>query len=465
MFQIKCVHVVTTALLLMVMAGGSFGVSVPFTNATGNRLWSDPGNWDMSEVIAAGRTNTVPDTRANWVTMGGSANGPIIAAGMAAQATSIRVGRVAADGVTMKMTGGTLTMNDWLFVGDDNPSSLGYFYMSGGMIQTSNTFIVGYSGQGHAYLSGGSIQCADFAINPNGTSGGALSTLDMSGSAMIITDTDATFKVQDYVALGIMTSYNGDPNTRIVVIYDGIDYPGQSAIFAATIKAYNPNPANNAQDVSLSSTLSWNAPNDPALPTPVTYDVYFGPAGSMVFKGNQSGLIYNPGALVQNTTYQWRIDVVKPDTTKTTGDTWSFKTIYPKVSIVAPAPSGVQGIARTATLQWTSNSAATGYKVYFGTDQTLVTNRDASTYKGQQTGLSYAPALAYATTYYWAIDVVVGATSYPGDLWSFKTYVPVCSLTAAMGDANGDCVVNFKDFAIMANKWLTCGFDRADACP
>ena len=45
--------------------------------------------------------------------------------------------------------------------------------------------------------------------------------------------------------------------------------------------------------------------------------------------------------------------------------------------------------------------------------------------------------------------------SYGGTAEASKSYFgePVCEIIVA-GDINGDCEVNFKDFAIMANQWL-----------
>jgi hypothetical protein len=32
------------------------------------------------------------------------------------------------------------------------------------------------------------------------------------------------------------------------------------------------------------------------------------------------------------------------------------------------------------------------------------------------------------------------------------------------GDEDGDCDVDFKDFAMMAENWMSCGFVPAAAC-
>ena len=40
---------------------------------------------------------------------------------------------------------------------------------------------------------------------------------------------------------------------------------------------------------------------------------------------------------------------------------------------------------------------------------------------------------------------------------------PVC-IEEIEGDVNGDCKVDFTDFAKMANNWLECNLDPPEAC-
>ena len=84
--------------------------------------------------------------------------------------------------------------------------------------------------------------------------------------------------------------------------------------------ASNPIPANNATGVSSSTTLAWTAGADA-----LSHDIYFGTNPAPAFQGNQAGTSYSPGALVDSTTYYWRIDEVN-GALKTTGPTWVFTT-------------------------------------------------------------------------------------------------------------------------------------------
>ncbi len=72
-----------------------------------------------------------------------------------------------------------------------------------------------------------------------------------------------------------------------------------------------------------------------------------------------------------------------------------------------------------ATLSWRPGREAASHKVFFGTDQTAVTNGTvaAQTVKDH----SFSPSgLLYGTTYYWRVDEV-NTVTYPGDVWSFTT--------------------------------------------
>jgi hypothetical protein len=208
-----CVRMCLVGLLVACLSSVSFGFVVTWTNAGGDQKWDNPANWDMSELLAQVPpiTNTLPNQNANWVVMATSF-GPKIMAGMAAEATSIRCGNPA--GVTMRMTGGTLTMNDWFMTGTDAPDGIGTFIMSGGTITTTAPFWVGFVGEGHVTMSGGIINASDFTMNVTGQVGdkAALSTMVMSGTAKMILNGDITAKLQGYVDKGMLSGARWDYN-------------------------------------------------------------------------------------------------------------------------------------------------------------------------------------------------------------------------------------------------------------
>ena len=97
-----------------------------------------------------------------------------------------------------------------------------------------------------------------------------------------------------------------------------------------------------------------------------------------------------------------------------------------------PAPEdGVTYQEKTlAEVSWTGLPMTDDYRVYFGTDETLVTNGDASVDKGVIAGgpgpkYTGAPmgALTLGTTYYWRVDanVTMFGVVAPGDVLEFTT--------------------------------------------
>ncbi|MBT8053089.1 MAG: S8 family serine peptidase [Xanthomonadales bacterium] len=87
--------------------------------------------------------------------------------------------------------------------------------------------------------------------------------------------------------------------------------------------AIEPSPPDGASDVGLSIELQWTAGSQSD-----SHNVYFGtanPLGPGDLHGNQTGTSLNPGPLVANTTYYWRVDEVNAEGS-VRGCTWSFKT-------------------------------------------------------------------------------------------------------------------------------------------
>jgi len=124
--------------------------------------------------------------------------------------------------------------------------------------------------------------------------------------------------------------------TGIIWQFTTLALPGQ---------ATDPIPAHLAVGIGIDQILSWTAGT-----LAVTHDVYFGTnpsPGAPEFKGNQSGTSYDPGMLIQDTVYYWRIDEVN-GSGKTTGNVWSFTVPIPgcvhsdgEVSSVIQSSAGI----------------------------------------------------------------------------------------------------------------------------
>src|SRR4030042_5122424 len=145
---------------------------------------------------------------------------------------------------------------------------------------------------------------------------------------------------------------------------------------------------------------------------------------------NQSGVVYDPGALSYNTLYYWRIIAWDNHGAMRVGPLWHFTTgTQPNQAPYVPnSPSPANGstsVSINADLSWKGGDPDAGdtvtYDVYFGTSSSppIVIHN--------QSGLNYDPGtLSYDTYYYWKIVAWDnhGATT-KGPLWFFRTaYLP-----------------------------------------
>ncbi|MHC4740041.1 MAG: hypothetical protein ACYS9Y_14125, partial [Planctomycetota bacterium] len=200
-------------------------------------------------------------------------------------------------------------------------------------------------------------------------------------------------------------------------------------------KATNPSPSNGATNVSVDADLSWTAGTGST-----SSDVYFGTdstpdAGE--FQGNQTAKTYDPGTMINSTTYYWRIDEINAEGT-TTGNVWSFTTLTAsppgQASNPNPADSATD-VSIDADLSWTAHPDATSHDVYFGTTS-------PGTFQGNQTATTYDPGtMAVSTTYYWRIDEVNANGTTTGIVWSFTTGA---APPAFLQDSGADGIVSME---------------------
>ena len=181
---------------------------------------------------------------------------------------------------------------------------------------------------------------------------------------------------------------------------------------AATIPA----PADGATGASINTDLGWTAGSGTT-----SHDVFFGTDSTpdaSESQGNQAGTTFDPGTLVNSTTYYWRIDEVNAEGT-TTGTVWSFTTEAAAVLPGAasnPNPTDVTtGVSINTILGWSAGTNTLSHDVSFGTNP-------APAFQGNQVGATFDPGpLSNSTTYYWRIDEVNGDGTTIGAVWSFTT--------------------------------------------
>ena len=93
--------------------------------------------------------------------------------------------------------------------------------------------------------------------------------------------------------------------------------------------------------------------------------------------------------------------------------------------LTATKPNPANGqteVKREPTLQWTAGKLAESHDVYFGTDQTTVTNATQASpeYQDNVGSEKFSPSvLEFNTTYYWRIDEVDEENVFKGPVWSF----------------------------------------------
>ena len=127
--------------------------------------------------------------------------------------------------------------------------------------------------------------------------------------------------------------------------------------------------------------------------------------------------------------------------------------------------------AEGVTLTWAAGAEATSHIVYFGTS-------NSPEFVSEQTGTSFATGVMLPnTTYYWRVDENNPAGVTTGTVWSFTTSRYLCT-GSIISDLDGDCEVDFLDYAQLADAWagnltdiaqfaidwLTCNRDPASEC-
>ncbi len=189
-------------------------------------------------------------------------------------------------------------------------------------------------------------------------------------------------------------------------------------------KAYNPDPADGAEFVDPSITLTWTAGYGAKLHTVYLGDDY-DTVNDATGGSPQGTAAYQPtNPLDPEKVYYWRVDEFDAvDTYK--GDIWSFTT---PGAVGNPSPAnGAVDVKMIATLSWTASTSAASHEVYFGPDKEAVRHADATSpeYVGSKSlgAENHDPGkLAWHTTYYWRIDEVDSQdNAQKGPIWTFTT--------------------------------------------
>ncbi len=193
----------------------------------------------------------------------------------------------------------------------------------------------------------------------------------------------------------------------------------------------SPGPVNGAVITTTAVTLSWVAGH-----TAVSHHIYVGENLEDVQNGiadTDKGIVEINNYLLENLeadkTYYWRVDEIEADgVTVHTGPIWSFA-VSPKMASNPTPANGTRFVPTNVSLTWTSGADAIQHHVFFGTNSQDVQAGTGDTDKGTVDVAEFAPGtLEYATTYYWRVDEFDKITTYPGEVWSFRT-VPAIQIS------------------------------------
>ncbi|MFO7882637.1 MAG: hypothetical protein R6U52_08890 [Kosmotogaceae bacterium] len=191
---------------------------------------------------------------------------------------------------------------------------------------------------------------------------------------------------------------------------------------------FNPDPPDEATNVPTDTELSWECVDPDG--DPLLYSIYFGedPLAETIVATSFEQNEYEPGGLLEGTTYYWKIVVNDDFGGEAVGPIWSFTTLEegyinnPPVEPFDPQPEDKATDTSIETnLKWDCSDPdgdSLFYVVYFGTDPEVLTTI-ATSFEQKE---CWPGTLNYDTTYFWKIYVEDGnGGEITGPLWSFTT--------------------------------------------
>jgi hypothetical protein len=233
----KLIYLVSVVLLLGSVVQAA---DIQWTDLGADHLWSTPENWEPVRVP------TLADEVLIDVPAAAAPNGPVIQDGIDAKAKGILT--EAPGEPTLTITGGTLEVAEWIWLGDGE-GSFGIWDMSGGALTVGSEFELGWGGgAGTLTMTGGTISAAE-AVIPTGSGvfgelylyGGTYNVTNADGFSVkengmvditegtLVLEGDDTAKVNDLIAAGQITAYGG--SGQLEVDYD-VSNPGKTTLTA-----------------------------------------------------------------------------------------------------------------------------------------------------------------------------------------------------------------------------------------
>jgi hypothetical protein len=153
-------------------------------------------------------------------------------------------------------------------------------------------------------------------------------------------------------------------------------------------------------------------------------------------------------------------------------DDWSTglqSGICPSVSTAVPGQASgpipgdtANDVKLSPTIECRTDASAVSHDIYFGTNQSNVTNAThaSAEFKGNQPGTAYSPgALNMLTTYYWRVDEVGPGGTTKGATWSFTTVNKYTEKfqDITIGTANAWTDVDLSGYGVDVNQAVEIG--------
>jgi len=200
-------------------------------------------------------------------------------------------------------------------------------------------------------------------------------------------------------------------------------------------------PANGAGGQSTVIDLRWQPSVDPD-DDPVTYEVFFGTApGPPLIDAHRVSTWFTPPALLNSTTYYWKVIARDDHGHTSSGQVWSFTTagIPPFPPTLLSPQNAAVGLATAPTFSWAADSHATAYAVQVSTVRGFTTTVFADS--GLTGTTRQVVGLDSATTYYWRVQAINAyGTSAWSAPWFFSTAV-ACPASVEYGGTTYSTVV------------------------
>ena len=155
-----------------------------------------------------------------------------------------------------------------------------------------------------------------------------------------------------------------------------------------------------------------------------------------------------------------------PDPAHLSANITNIPPVLTEASGASPAV-GATDVPSYSGLAWRAGNTAATHNVYLSTSVANVNDRNAAALVSEgQTGTSFDPDLALATTYYWAVDEVESApgfTVHSGKVWSFTVEPVNIQVTGVTVTASSEFNADSAAANLVNGSGLTDGLHGSDA--